>query len=198
MVERARPLRADAKRNRIRILEAAHELLSGQGLAVPLDLIAEHAGVGSGTVHRHFPTKDSLIEAVVVERIVAMTDAATKCLADSPRDALLAFLRDQFASLTDDRAIAEVLTGSSVDIERIASDEMDRLRRLLDRMVAEAQAAGTVRLGITGGDVKALISLVMTAAVDEAAAQRIAAVIVDGLRAQRPRRHVARGELPPP
>ena len=62
----ARPLRADARRNVQRVLEAAEEIFATQGLAVPIDAIAARAGVGIGTVYRHFPTKEALFKAVVL------------------------------------------------------------------------------------------------------------------------------------
>ena len=65
----ARPMRADARRNRARVLEAARAVFAEEGLAVPLDEIAARAGVGAGTVYRHFPTKEALFEAVVTDRI---------------------------------------------------------------------------------------------------------------------------------
>ena len=64
-----RPLRADAARNRARVLEVAYETFAAEGLAVPIDEIARRAGVGAGTVYRHFPTKEDLFRAVVDDRI---------------------------------------------------------------------------------------------------------------------------------
>ena len=63
----SRPQRADAVKNRRRILEAAEEVFASQGVSAPVDLVAEQAGVGVGTLYRHFPTKEALIEAIVVD-----------------------------------------------------------------------------------------------------------------------------------
>ena len=71
-----RPLRADARRNRARVLEVAQQVFAEEGLAVPIDEIARRAGVGVGTVYRHFPTKDALFEAIIVERLCAVGEAA--------------------------------------------------------------------------------------------------------------------------
>ena len=65
----ARPQRADAQRNRARILEAAETVFALEGIEVPVDLIAEKAGVGVGTLYRHFPTKEKLCEAVLLDRL---------------------------------------------------------------------------------------------------------------------------------
>ena len=65
----ARPLRADAQRNRARILEAAEVVFAAEGIEVPVDTIAEKAGVGVGTLYRHFPTKEKLCEAILLDRL---------------------------------------------------------------------------------------------------------------------------------
>ena len=66
---RARTLRADAERNRARVLKVAEEVFASEGLAVPIDEIARRAGLGVGTLYRHFPTKETLFEAIVVGRM---------------------------------------------------------------------------------------------------------------------------------
>ena len=71
-----RPLRADARRNRAKVLEAAEEVFASEGLAVPIDEVARRAGVGVGTVYRHFPTKEALFEAIVVARLEALVERA--------------------------------------------------------------------------------------------------------------------------
>ena len=89
----ARPLRADAQRNRARILEAAENVFAVEGIEVPVDLIAEKAGVGVGTLYRHFPTKEKLCEAVLLERLSALTlDAQALAEADDPKAAFFGFL----------------------------------------------------------------------------------------------------------
>ena len=65
----ARPMRADAVKNRQRILEAAEEIFATEGVSVPIDAVAERAGVGVGTLYRHFPTKEALFEAIVMARL---------------------------------------------------------------------------------------------------------------------------------
>ena len=68
-----RPQRADAQRNRARILEAAEAVFAAEGIEVPVDTIAEKAGVGVGTLYRHFPTKEKLCEAILLDRLAALT-----------------------------------------------------------------------------------------------------------------------------
>ena len=67
------PQRADAQRNRARILEAAEVVFAAEGIEVPVDVIAEKAGVGVGTLYRHFPTKEKLCEAILLERLIDLT-----------------------------------------------------------------------------------------------------------------------------
>src|SRR5262245_28258757 len=91
MAERA--LRADARRNRDRVLEAARRAFAEQGYAVPLDEIAAAAGVGPGTVYRHFPTKEALFEAVSVANVQDLAaDARARAEAADPGSALAGFL----------------------------------------------------------------------------------------------------------
>src|SRR3954447_4416845 len=68
--------RADARRNRQRVLEAAESAFAGEGISVPIDEIARRAGVGAGTVYRHFPTKDALLHAILAIRVERMTEEA--------------------------------------------------------------------------------------------------------------------------
>ena len=82
-VSQTRPLRADARRNRDRVLEAALAAFGTEGSDVSLDEIARRAGVGAGTVYRHFPTKEALFEAVVFDRIGELVEEA-RALLDDP------------------------------------------------------------------------------------------------------------------
>src|SRR3954466_6963506 len=94
MAEPPRPLRADAVRNRARVLEVAYETLAAEGVGVPIDEIARRAGVGAGTVYRHFPTKEALLAAVVEDRLRSIIDVGRDLLTnEEPGQALFAFLR---------------------------------------------------------------------------------------------------------
>ena len=89
----ARPLRADAQRNRTRILDAAEVVFAAEGIEVPVDTIAEKAGVGVGTLYRHFPTKEKLCEAILLERLAGLTeDARAQADAADPGAAFFGFL----------------------------------------------------------------------------------------------------------
>src|SRR5271170_7879529 len=88
-----RPLRADAERNRQRVLEIAQQVFATEGLAVPIDEIARRAGLGVGTLYRHFPTKEALFEAIVIGRIEGLVDYAREgARAPDPGVAFFGFL----------------------------------------------------------------------------------------------------------
>ena len=94
MAQSDRPLRADAARNRARVLEVAYDTFATEGLSVPIDEIARRAGVGAGTVYRHFPAKEDLFRAVVEDRIQRIIDEGRSLLdAEEPGEALFAFMR---------------------------------------------------------------------------------------------------------
>ena len=119
MAQPARPLRADAARNRARVLEVAYETFADEGLAVPIDEIARRAGVGAGTVYRHFPTKEDLFRAVVEDRMRRIVDEG-RALADGddPGEALFIFLRSMVLQWgATDRGLADALAGVGIDVE---------------------------------------------------------------------------------
>ncbi|MFC7761813.1 TetR/AcrR family transcriptional regulator [Catellatospora bangladeshensis] len=80
-VEPVKPLRADARRNRAKVLQVAYEVFAAEGLGVPIDEIARRAGVGAGTVYRHFPTKEALYRAIVVDRVEHLVATARELAA---------------------------------------------------------------------------------------------------------------------
>src|SRR5665213_269056 len=91
--EGPRPLRADAQRNRARVLEAAEKVFAAEGISVPVDIIAEKAGVGVGTLYRHFPTKEKLFEAILIGRIMEIAaDARSRLNSDDAGSAFFRFL----------------------------------------------------------------------------------------------------------
>jgi AcrR family transcriptional regulator len=187
----SRPLRADARRNRERILEAARALFTGpEGLAVPLDEIAARAGVGPGTVHRHFPTKDALMAAVTVSRleeIVAL--AARLATAADPGDALREQLCAMLAEGEQSTPLKSALAGTDFDIRTAAPEAAAELRSALAVLLRRAQDAGAVRADI---DVDDLLSALAGAfhAVQHGGgsgskrAARIIAMFFDGLEAR--------------
>src|SRR5262252_3764301 len=108
--EQAGTLRADARRNRERLLKTADNVFAAQGMGVPIDEIARRAGVGPGTLYRHFPTKEALFMAVAVSRVNASIQEARRLLqVADPADGLFEYLRGLGAQFQARRDLIEVL-----------------------------------------------------------------------------------------
>src|SRR6188508_152048 len=104
-------MRADAARNRARVLEVAYETFAAEGLAVPIDDIAARAGVGPGTVYRHFPTKEALFQAVITARITDLVTTARRHARDpDPGAAFFAFLTHLGAEGAAKRDTSDAMT----------------------------------------------------------------------------------------
>jgi AcrR family transcriptional regulator len=180
-----RPLRADAARNRARVLEVAYETFAAEGLSVPIDEIARRAGVGAGTVYRHFPTKEDLFRAVVNDRLGRIVENGRALLTPDPGDALFTFLRSMVLQWgATDQGLVDALAGIGIDIETAAPAAEEAFLEMLRDLLQAAQKAGAVRRDVDVMDVKAILvgSLAMQAA-NPAAAERLTEVVLDGLRA---------------
>jgi AcrR family transcriptional regulator len=186
VTEQDRPLRADAARNRARVLEVAYDTFAAEGLSVPIDEIARRAGVGAGTVYRHFPTKDDLFRAVVDNRLRHIVDEGSALAQnEAPDQALFVFLRSlvlQFGAT--DRGLADALAGAGVHVETVMPETETAFLAILRSLLEAGQKAGTVRSDVDVADVKALLvgCLEMQAAKPDAA-ERLTGVVLDGLRA---------------
>lgn len=178
-----RPLRADARRNRERVLDAARRAFADQGYAVPLDEIAAAAGVGPGTVYRHFPTKEALFEAVSVANVQDLAaDARARADAADPGLALSGFLDRVAEQALAKRDLPDAFAGAGADAMAAARAEMnDALAALL----AKAQEAGGVRRDVSVTDLIALLKGLLQAVradPDPTIGHRLLAVVRDGLR----------------
>src|SRR5258708_35087835 len=124
MAQPTRPLRADAARNRARVLEVAYDTFAAEGLSVPIDEIARRAGVGAGTVYRHFPTKEALFQAVIEDRMQRLVDDGRALLeSDGPGKALFTYLRSIVLQWgAGDRGLVAALAGFAIDIPTAPPD----------------------------------------------------------------------------
>ena len=146
-----RPLRADAERNRRRILAAAATVFAERGLDVSLDDIAAAAGVGVGTVYRRFPDKDALIDALFADKIGDVERLAHECLGmTDPGEAFASFLRGVCRLNAEDRGLKEVLLFRGLDRARRARET---IAPLAGRLLERAQAAGAVRADLAPTDI---------------------------------------------
>jgi AcrR family transcriptional regulator len=189
-VRHERHLRADARRNRQRVLEAAEEEFALQGLAVPIDDIARRAGVGPGTVYRHFPTKEALFAAIVARRMEDLVEEArTLAASDDPAEAFFHFLTRIFEEGARKRDLVDALGAAGVDIKTELGHAGFDMRDTIERLLVRGQQAGGVRADIGVEDVMALLtgtSLAMRRpGADAGLQQRMVGVVCDGLRARR-------------
>jgi AcrR family transcriptional regulator len=186
MAEPARPLRADAARNRARVLEVAYETFAAEGLGVPIDEIARRAGVGAGTVYRHFPTKEDLFRAVIEDRLSRLVDEGRALLASGhPGEALFTFLRSMVLEWgATDQGLVDALAGVGIDIKDAVPEAEEAFLGLLRDMLRAAQKSGTVRRDVDVPDVKAImVGAQAMQAYRPDTAERLTEVVLDGLRA---------------
>src|SRR3954454_2648483 len=116
-----RAMRIDARRNRGRIITAARRCMARQGLDAQMEEIAREAGVGVGTVYRHFPTKDDLVDALAAERFERLREVALEALEDSdPWRSFEGFIRKAAKIQDDDRALSELLVSRPQAMQRAA------------------------------------------------------------------------------
>ncbi|RDG38197.1 TetR/AcrR family transcriptional regulator [Streptomyces corynorhini] len=181
------PLRADARRNRAHVLEVAARIFAAEGLSVPVHEIARRAGVGTGTVSRHFPTKEDLFGAILrvgVEELVRQADALAERAEPGP--AFFAFLAATVRTGAANRGLAEQLAVSATTDQDAQHDRMglgllcDRTGDLLD----SAQKAGAVRADVALDDVNALMAACMARG-NGPSLEPMIAVVSNGLRVPR-------------
>jgi AcrR family transcriptional regulator len=179
--ERAR--RADAVRNRRRVIKAARALMARDGLDAQMDDIARAAKVGVGTVYRHFPSKTELIEALAFDRFERLRDAANEALQiDDPWEAFETFIRDAARIQTEDRALSEVLT-SRPEVMGPAAESVGILG-LTATLLGRAQKADAVRSDARPEDIPMLMcALAGTFQGPYANTDRYVGIVLDGLRA---------------
>jgi AcrR family transcriptional regulator len=182
----ARVQRVDARANRSRILDVAEEVFGSGGESASTEEVARRAGVGIGTVFRHFPTKAALLEAVLVRRFDRLTERAEALLdAADPGEAFLGLFRQLAASAAAKIAITEALLDAGGDRDGDAARASDGLRRAIGALLQRAQQAGAVRDDVELPEVYALLVGIARAAarahLDEQARARLLAIVFDGL-----------------
>ena len=148
--------RADARRNRKRILAAAREQFSEHGLEVHVGQIARAAGVGVGTMYRHFPAKEDLLQALADERFAFFAQNARAALDDpDPWNGFCEFMHKSGRVTAEDRALSEAM--DQLPGLCAASAERARLLELTRELIERAQASGSMRADFTADDVPSLM-----------------------------------------
>lgn len=178
-------MRADARRNYERIVATAREVFFEQGVEAPLDDIVKRAGVGAGTLYRHFPNRDVLIEAVYrseIEEIADLSSALAKAL--SAEDALREWFRELVRFHTERSGLAMALKAMiDVDSETFQYCKQ-KLRDAAWAVLEPAQAVGAVRVDLEASDLMRLSHGIGAAArtADEASRERMLSVLLEGLK----------------
>ena len=185
-----RPLRADARRNRALLLEAAEAVFAARGVSASTEEVARTAGVGVGTLFRHFPTKEALLEAVFRERLQRMAEGLRDLgAADDLGTAFFDFLSDAVAHSATKVALADALAEAGIDAVVSAREKHD-LGGALGQALVRAQEAGAVRPDVGLPELIALLigaSRAAEHAGTDPVRTRIIGVILDGLRPVSPR-----------
>ncbi len=180
-----RHLRADAQRNRERVLEAANTLFATRGVDVSVDEIAHLAQVGVGTVYRNFPTKGALLEALLAARIAPLVVIARQAAeADDPGEAFVSFVRRMSDEFADFKALADAMAESGVDLDAAKREISGELMELVGALFQRAQQAGRVRPDATIADVSAMmmgLGHADPAFMDPAQRSRCVALVCDSL-----------------
>jgi AcrR family transcriptional regulator len=182
----ARPLRADARRNRERILDAARCACAEHGSRVQMDDVARGAGVGVGTVYRHFPTKEALIQALVAEKYrVAVENARAALEVDDPWESFAEMLRRNAEVMARDATLRDALSRLGPDAPP-APEGRAELEAIGGRIMARAQAAGVLRDDVGVDDIGLLMSgLCASMSRPGPAWRRHLELLLDGLRPPR-------------
>ncbi|MGP3535128.1 TetR/AcrR family transcriptional regulator [Microbacterium sp. RD1] len=179
--------RADAERNRRRILDAATRVFAEHGPRATLNDVARAAGVGVGTIYRKYPDKEALLDALFDDKIDGILGVVRDAAAiGSPGEAFRAYLRGIIELHASDRSLATVLFGPG-RYERFSAERFDELATTADALIDAAVAAGELRPGFTRQDTTVLAVMVGSVAVatrasDADAWRRYATIVVDGTR----------------
>ncbi len=189
VVTEAKPLRADARRNRARVLEAAESVFAAKGTGAPTEEVARAAGVGIGTVFRHFPTKEALLEAVLFARLHRFVDEAEAVVAQDsadPGEAFFSFLTSWIEMSSAKNAYFEALTAAGVTVPQTRSVIGVRLIEALGVLLSRAQDAGAVRKDLVPNELITVIIGVAKAAEHAGGDARLRdhaiSILFDGLR----------------
>ncbi|WP_441246267.1 TetR/AcrR family transcriptional regulator [Kitasatospora sp. McL0602] len=188
--EPSRPLRADARRNREKILVAATRVFAEQGLDAHLEHIARQAGVGTGTLYRNFPTREDLIEAAYRNELARLCDAAPDLLATMPpREALRAWMGNFIDYATAKFGMADALRAVVASGADPYARSHEMIQAALTTLMDAARAARAIRSDISATDVFAGltgVALTSSAAEQRGQAERLLDLVMDGLTSNRP------------
>jgi AcrR family transcriptional regulator len=179
-----RPQRADARRNYEKLVSAAREAFTADGGSASLEDIARRAHVGIGTLYRHFPTRQHLLEAVYLDEVEAICRSAADLADLAAWDALVAWLREFVGFAATKRALAQEMLatiGSDAPVFRTCRVAIATAG---DTLLERAQAAGAARADASFIDIARLLGGIASIQSDSEQIERILDIVIDGLRAR--------------
>jgi AcrR family transcriptional regulator len=186
---KTRPLRRDAQANRDRIVAASRVVFAAEGVDVPVEEIARSAAVGMGTLYRHFPAKEDLIDAVLEDAFAAFVGAAEQALAEEDAwEGFCGFLERVFALHAENRGLKDIIATQAHGRAR-AEAMRTRMRPLLRRLIERAHEQGSLRADFTAEDMPIVFwtggrVIEATAGVAAELWRRYLGLLLDGLRAE--------------
>jgi len=192
-------MRADARRNRERILAAAEVVFADKGPSASTEDVAATAGVAIGTVFRHFPTKQALLQAILKDLLLRLTKETDRLATEEdPATALFTFLLHTVEQAAQQRGVVDLLAESGVAVQ--VADSVQALRQGIDELLTRSRGAGAVREDIGVDEVIALLTALCQGALragwDRDLRHRTVAIVLDGLRP--PAHRLASGKQPAP
>jgi AcrR family transcriptional regulator len=190
MSDEARPLRADAERNRERVLASAEAILARDGLSASMRAIAARAGVGLGTIYRNFPTQEALYQAIIIQRTKALIVAAEELSrAPDPGEAFFGYFARIVEHAMQKKAMTDVLAGAGIDPKSGMAGAAQDMRHAVGMLLARAQQAGEIRPDLRMPELMALLAATCLGAEhsqwNAELRTRALAIVFDGMRPQR-------------
>jgi AcrR family transcriptional regulator len=179
-----RPLRADARRNRERLIAAARHMFTEQGSGASMEAIAKEAGVGVGTLYRHFPNRFDIVEAVYETDVQELADAATRVVAElEPWEAVVAFFDAFMRYAQTKQALLSELQQAFEKNPDLRSRARELIDSSFDLVIEQAKQAGVVRNDVSGSDLTQLVSPICTnATASPEQTRRLIGILLDGLK----------------
>ncbi|MEJ3405743.1 TetR/AcrR family transcriptional regulator [Rathayibacter sp. YIM 133350] len=186
----ARPLRSDARRNRQKLVEVARDAFARAGEPIALENIAREAGVGIGTLYRHFPTRESLIEEVYAAELDDVVRKADTVLAHaSPEVALIAWMEHYAGFVAAKRGLAEPLRAGLNTGTIVTASTRQRITGAVEKILSAGRTAGVLRHDVRADDLTAMllgVFLATAAEGDSEQTMRLLQLVVDAVRIHHP------------
>ncbi|MDX6536434.1 MAG: hypothetical protein QOD37_775 [Gaiellales bacterium] len=179
-----RPQRADARRNYEKLVSAAREAFTADGGSASLEDIARRAQVGIGTLYRHFPTRQHLLEAVYLDEVEAICRSAADLAGLEPWDALVTWLRQFVGFAATKRALAQEMLGTIGSDAAVFRTCRVAISTAGDTLLEHAQASGDARVDASFIDIGRLLGGIASIDSDPEQIDRILEIVIDGLRAR--------------